>query len=66
MSRFMKWHVFCMLLTEIVPHVRLPAQLFHIDDGLTKEVIRLPFQVGHQLGFEVVVLVPYPNLYRGG
>ena len=45
-------------LLKMVPHVHLPREGPHLDDGLTEEVVRLPCQLLSQSSLEVVVLVP--------
>lgn len=48
--------------TQVVPDIHLSAQRSDLYDGLTQEVVRLPFEVLLHPGLDVVVLVPHSDL----
>lgn len=49
-------------LTQVVPHIHLPAERSDLDDCLTQEVVALAFEPLFYARFNVIILVPHPDL----
>lgn len=49
-------------LTQIVPDIHLSTECPNLNDGLTKEIIRLSLQSLFHSGFDVIVLIPHTYL----
>lgn len=49
-------------LTQIVPDIHLSTECPNLNDGLTKEIIRLPLQPLFHSGFDVIILIPHAYL----
>lgn len=50
------------LLTQIVPDIHLSTECPNLNDGLTKEIIRLSLQSLFHSGFDVIILIPHTYL----
>lgn len=48
-------------LTQVVPHVHLPTESAHLNDGLPQEVIGLSLELLFDPGLDVVILIPNPH-----